>query len=103
MLPGLVGINSFVTLLSDTKLFNFIAKISFCTYLIHLIVINWFVGTRTYDRLFQQIDVLCLTFGILVISLFFGFVLTVTIEIPFSKMQKKLFENLIKEQLRKSN
>lgn len=36
VLPSLLGINTFVRFILDTKAFNFIAKISFWTYLVHL-------------------------------------------------------------------
>ena len=40
ILPSLLGCkDSVIDFVMDTKLFNFIAKISFCTYLIHLTIL----------------------------------------------------------------
>ena len=50
ILPSLIGFrHSIINLCMDTKLFNFIAKVSFCTYLIHLTVVYQWLQSRTYD------------------------------------------------------
>ena len=51
LMPSLYGSKqSIVRFIMDTNFFNFIAKISFCTYLIHLTVLNIWLQSRTYDR-----------------------------------------------------
>ena len=49
ILPSLLGIDSIVKFVLDTKLFNFIAKTSYCTYLVHLIVITYICTNRKID------------------------------------------------------
>lgn len=82
----------------DTRLFNFIAKISFCTYLIHLTILQAWVQSRTYDRYYTVMPVLVEFGGILILSLMSGLVMTLTVEMPFSKLQKKVV-NFIKSLL----
>jgi peptidoglycan/LPS O-acetylase OafA/YrhL len=46
-LPSLLGINGLIRFTLDTKAFNFIAKISYCTYLIHLIIMyRWLTSIK---------------------------------------------------------
>ncbi len=91
LLPSLVGCKtSIVRLCMDTKLFNFIAKISFCTYLLHYAIIGVWVNSRTYSKYYTNLTVFFEYCGILVVSLLCGLVMTFLIEIPFSKLQKTL-------------
>ncbi len=56
ILPSLLGChNSIIFFTMDTRLFNFIAKISFCTYLIHLTILTTWVQSRTNDRYYTTI------------------------------------------------
>lgn len=57
-------------------------------------VIYHFLYTRTYDTYFELIDVFVVSFGVLIISLFFGFCLTMLIEVPFANLQKMMFDSL---------
>lgn len=43
ILPSLLGANTFVRFILDTKIFNFIAKISFWTYLVHLTIMDQWI------------------------------------------------------------
>lgn len=43
ILPSLLGVNSLIRFILDTKLFNSIAKISFWTYLIHLTIMDQWI------------------------------------------------------------
>jgi peptidoglycan/LPS O-acetylase OafA/YrhL len=59
ILPSLLGCKrSLVIFLMDTNLFNFIAKISFCTYLVHLTVLLIFYKSRTYDRYYSEFPII---------------------------------------------
>lgn len=49
ILPSLLGIKGIVSFMLDTKAFNFIAKISFWTYLIHLTVMNAWITSIKID------------------------------------------------------
>lgn len=58
ILPSLLGNKkSIVIFLMDTKIFNFIAKISYCTYLLHLIIIIIYYKGRTYDRYYSAVPI----------------------------------------------
>ena len=94
--PSLLGAKSMIRFIMDTKLFNFIAKISFCTYLIHLTVMYDFMGNRSADFYYEIIPVYNLFAAHTVLSMFLGFIMTVIIEIPFAKLQKLLMSSLMK-------
>ena len=49
ILPSLLGINTLLNFSLDTKAFNFIAKISFWTYLIHLTIMNIWITSIKID------------------------------------------------------
>jgi len=95
VLPTTLGFkHSFLNLILTPKIFHFIARISFCTYLVHLMIVFQFVYTRTYDLYYNITDMFVVYMGILVISLFFGFLMTLIIEVPFSNLQKELMSYL---------
>lgn len=64
------------------------ARVSFCTYLIHLMVVFRFSYTRAYDVYYRLIDTFVLYMGLLVLSLFLGFWLTMLVELPFANLLK---------------
>ena len=97
LLPTVLGVRgSFFDLILTNRCFVFIARISFCTYLVHLIVMEQFFGTRTYDISYNVLDAFMVNMGILVLSLFFGFLLTMMVELPFANLQKHLVGYLLK-------
>lgn len=97
--PTILGYkHSFFRLILDNKLFNFIAKISFCTYLVHLMVIIQYTNSRTYDYYYSIINSFPLYLGCLVVSCFFGFIMTIFIEIPCSVWQKDFIKFLLAKQ-----
>lgn len=78
--PSLLGIkNDWFFFLMDTKVFNFIAKISFWTYLIHYMVVEYVSFTQKIDYYYNVGDVFTLYFPVALISMFFGFVGTVLV------------------------
>ena len=81
-------------MLLDTSLFNVMAKISFSTYLIHLMVITQFFTSRTYDVYYSIDDGLILYVGCLALSCTLGFIMTIFVEIPCSYYQKQLMKNI---------
>ena len=95
--PSVLGCKgSFFRLLLESKILNFMAKISFCTYLVHFMVILQFVSSRTYDNYFSLLDTFTLYLGALVVSCFFGFLMTIFVELPFSICQKEFMKILKK-------
>lgn len=92
--PTLVGIkNDLFYFLMDTKLFNFIAKISFWTYLIHYMVIEHSCYVQKLDYYYDTDDVFTLYVPIAIIAMAFGLVGTLLIEVPFAKLEKMIFDN----------
>jgi len=90
--PSLLGLkNDLVFWLMDTKLFNFIAKISFWTYLIHYMIIEYICYTQKVDFYYDVGDILTIYIPVCIFSMFFGFVGTLLIETPFAKLEKMLF------------
>lgn len=89
ILPATLGhSHSFFNTILTPKLFHFIARISFCTYLVHLMILNQFVYTRNYNIYLNLIDTFIVYLGMLMLSLLFGFLLTVIVELPFAKLQR---------------
>lgn len=79
ILPSLLGIKTFVRFIMDTDFFNVIAKISFCTYLIHLtLLMHWFT-TRTIDEYWAFLPKYFLFVSHSVGSLILGFLMTILI------------------------
>ena len=91
-LPSCLGIgHSFFNLILNAKVLTWIARISFCTYLIHLMVIFRNLYMKVYDIEFNNTYAFVTHFGLLVLSLFFGFIATMIIEVPFANMLKLAF------------
>jgi peptidoglycan/LPS O-acetylase OafA/YrhL len=102
ILPSMLGHgHSFFNLIMTSSAFHFIARISFCTYLVHLMVLYNFTLSRNYNVYYNIIDNFIAYLGILVLSLVFGFITTVLIELPFAKLQKELMTT-IKAKARKA-
>lgn len=95
VLPTILGCkHSFFKLILDNKLFNFMAKISFCTYLVHLIVLIQYIFSRTEDSYYSITDAFPKYLGCLVLSCFFGFLVTVFVEVPCSQWLKEAVNKL---------
>lgn len=89
ILPSMLGhFHSFFNLILTPKIFTFIARTSFCTYLVHLMVLDYFILSRNYNLYYNITDVFITYLGLLVQSLIFGFLTTMFIELPFAKLQK---------------
>jgi peptidoglycan/LPS O-acetylase OafA/YrhL len=100
--PTILGCRgSFFQTLLDNKLFNFMAKISFCTYLIHLMVIIQYISSRTFDNYYSLLATFPLYLGCLVASCFFGFLLTIFVEVPCSVWQKEIMKIIMTGKERK--
>ena len=70
------------------------ARVSFCTYLVHLIVLEYFILTRTFDQYYTIVDIMVLYFGWEVISLVLGGLMTMFVEVPFANVVKMMFGKL---------
>lgn len=77
-----------VRFLMDTEVFNFIAKVSFCTYLIHINFLLIYYGSSKIDFYFTMSPVFVLFVSFSVISILAGTVLVYMVEAPFAKLQK---------------
>lgn len=89
VLPSVVGIHhSFFNLVLNAKILVIIARISFCTYLIHIFILTQFIYSRTYDTYYGMLDIFVQYQGMVVLCLFFGFLMTVIVEVPLGNMLK---------------
>lgn len=80
VIPSALGIKrSVFSTILNAKILIFIARISFCTYLVHLMVLYQFIYTQNYDIYFTNGSIFILHFGLVLKSLFFGFMLTIII------------------------
>ena len=101
LLPSLLGVRSMINFTMDTKMFNFIAKVSYCTYLIHVMfIIQWTAGT-VIDFYYSMLTEYELVVAHSVMSILGGFVLCLMVEVPFTKLQKMLMTRLMKKKVKK--
>jgi peptidoglycan/LPS O-acetylase OafA/YrhL len=79
ILPSLLGIDTLVMFVLDTKAFNFMAKISFCTYLIHLTIIYAWIGSIKIDFYYSYVPLFSIGAAMAIISMTLGFILSVLV------------------------
>lgn len=79
ILPSLLDIPNFAFFIMDTKFFNFIAKISFWTYLIHYMVILQITYRQKTDFYYSVGNVFPLYIPTSAISLFLGLIGTLIV------------------------
>jgi len=95
ILPSTLGIShSFFNLILNARILIIIARISFCTYLVHLMLVFRFSYNRAYDVYYHLTDTFTVYMGLLVVSLFIGFWMTMLVEIPFANLLKMSFEKV---------
>jgi peptidoglycan/LPS O-acetylase OafA/YrhL len=80
----------------DTKFFNALSKISFWTYLIHFMIVEKMSYEQKVDFYYTTSTIVPIYVAIAFISLCFGFLGTILVEVPFSKLEKMLFSVLMK-------
>lgn len=102
LLPSILGVKSIVKFMMDTSFFNIIAKISFCIYLVHLTFIQRTIANKKIDFYYTQSNIFVLFSYWMLISIIFGFLLTITVEVPFSKLEKHLIEKLKTKSIEKN-
>lgn len=64
--------STFIRFIMDTKAFNFLAKVSFWTYLIHLTVLFVYFGTRFFDYYYAFLPSYIVFIASAVVSIFWG-------------------------------
>lgn len=83
VLPTMLGVRgSFFRTVLDVKGLNMFASISYSVYLLHGMLIYYNSGIKTYDTYLNITDVYVQALSIILLSAFFGFWLTVIIELP---------------------
>lgn len=92
ILPSILGIShSLLNLVLTAKIVAYVSKISFCSYLIHLVVIYQFLFTRTYDVYYNLNDNFVVFGGMLILTLCLGLAFTMFVELPFANLVKLAF------------
>ena len=86
ILPSLLDVPNFVFFIMDTRFFNAVSKISFWTYLIHYMIVLQVTYSQKVDFYYAKADILPLYIPIALLSLCFGFIGTILVEVPFAKM-----------------
>lgn len=86
ILPTLLEVPNMAFFLLDTRLFNFLSKISFWAYLFHFMVVEYVNFGEKVDFYYTLETILPLYFSIAAISMCFAFVGTMLVEVPFSKL-----------------
>ena len=88
-LPSILSIrHSIINTILTARVFFFLARISFCTYLVHLFVIFQFLYSRSYDVYYDIKETFSIFIRLVPIILFLGLVMTLVIEVPFGNMLK---------------
>lgn len=83
----------------DTKAFNYVAKVSFCTYLVHVTILFWYYGKLKVDFYFSIGPIYFLFLAMTVYSILVGTVLVYLVEAPFTKLQKLFLGKILKTHL----
>ena len=65
--------------------------------LIHIFVLSYWISTRSYDVYYTFWDIFTFYSGIIVLVLFFGFLMTVCVELPFSNLLKNGMQKFMKK------
>lgn len=86
VLPSILEVPNLAFFLLDTRFFNFTGKISFWVYLIHFTIVERVCFGEKVDFYYTPGTVVPLFFAIAVISMFLGFLGTILVEVPFSKL-----------------
>ena len=82
--PSILGDkNSLIRTILSCKLFSFIARISFSTYLVHLFVVYQYIYSRSYD-VYYDINGIFVIYLVIVLAL--GTALTLFVEVPFGNL-----------------
>lgn len=95
ILPPVLGVvHSFFNLILTAKILTYIARISFCSYLVHMMVIYQFLFSRNYEIYYKPENILVESFGLLLLVLCLGFILTMCVELPFGNLVKLAFSRV---------
>ncbi|KAM3134927.1 hypothetical protein pb186bvf_012927 [Paramecium bursaria] len=93
VIPSIIGMRDIFILFMSQITFRFMAKISFCGYLLHYIFIIVVIGLYYESPEFSEITLYQSFFGVTAITIIFGSLMTLFIEIPLSKLEKRLLQN----------
>lgn len=95
ILPSLLGVEGLVRFTMDTKAFNFMGKISFWTYLIHLTIMFRWITSIQIDFYYAYVPLFVLFVSSATQSMLVGFVFCVLVEVPFVGLQKQLITYML--------
>lgn len=95
IIPTLLEVPNLSFFLLDTKFFNCTSKISFWTYLIHFMIVEKVSYEQKVDFYYTPETILPLYLAIALLSSAAGFMGTILVEVPFSKMEKMLFSVML--------
>ena len=97
VMPSMLGVKpSFIRTLLDTSFFNYLSRISYSVYLVHGLVILQVNNVKKYDTYFSILDLYITSLAVILLSCFFGTILTFLLDIPTQKIVTKTFSSLRK-------
>ena len=84
--PSMLGCKSLVSVLLRSRILQILARVSFSTFLIHTLIVDGYFNRVGYDLYYNMVIPINTFFGIAIQSIFCGFVLMMTIELPSAGM-----------------
>ena len=84
--PSMLGCKSLVSVLLRSRILQILARVSFSTFLIHTLIVDGYFNRVGYDLYYNMVIPINTFFGIGIQSIFCGFVLMMTIELPSAGM-----------------
>ena len=91
LLNNFLGSKDWVRTILSWKLFSIIARLSFCGYLVHLIIILRFSYSSKATQVIEAENLNYHFFSDLLLSLIFAGILSLFVEIPFMNVEKFIF------------
>eukprot|EP01084_Bolivina_argentea_P234158 394232_1 len=88
---------SLVNIILSNRIMSILGKLSFLVYILHKIVIFWFVDNRPVPYYYDQMNYLFLIFGISIVTTAISFILWITVENPVSKLVTQIYKQLDKK------
>lgn len=89
------GGNLLVRLILDTKAFHFMAKVSFGSYLVHAMYMEWYLASIKSDFYYTFSAVYAMSTSLTVLCILSGVVVVYLVETPFSKIQRRMMTKIM--------
>jgi peptidoglycan/LPS O-acetylase OafA/YrhL len=99
VLPSILGIKgSFISTLLDQPLFNILSRFSYGAILFHGLIILYIANVKQIDTYFWISDLYVTSLAVIVLSCFFGVLMTLFVEMPCNYLSNRMLISLKSEQ-----